>query len=108
MPEKKSFDRFRRTRIGSGVTPQVLGTLSTTFRIFDFRTFYIGFPSNLLRELLSGSKGAYSSGGHPDRSIYPAVIIPQEVRILGISYFSESGKIQEIFKKRTLHVTVES
>ena len=43
------------------MTPQVLGTLSTTFRIFDFRTFYMGFPSNLLTELLSGSEGAYSS-----------------------------------------------
>ena len=53
--------RFRRTQPGSGVTPQVLGTLSTTFRIFDFRTFYMGFPSSLLRELLSASEGAYSS-----------------------------------------------
>ena len=53
--------RFRRPRTGSGVTPQVLGTLSTTFRIFDFRTFYMGFASNSLRELLSGSEGAYSS-----------------------------------------------
>ena len=43
------------------MTPQVLATLSTTFRIFDFLTFYIGFPSNLLRELLLGSEGAYSS-----------------------------------------------
>ena len=43
------------------MTPQVLGTLSTTFRIFDFCTFYIGFPSYPLRELLSGSEGAYIS-----------------------------------------------
>ena len=28
--------------------------------------------------------------------------------IFEISYFSEPGKIQEIFKKRTLHVTVQS
>ena len=48
------------------------------------------------------------SGGHPDRSIHPAAIVPQEVRIFEISYFSEPGKIQEIFKKMTLHVTVES
>ena len=52
---------FRCPRTGSGVTPQVLGTLSTTFWIFDFRTFYIGFPSNLLRKFLSGSQAAYSS-----------------------------------------------
>ena len=43
------------------MTPHVPGTLSTTFRIFVFRTFYMGFPSNLLTELLSGSEGAYSS-----------------------------------------------
>ena len=32
------------------------------------------------------------SGGHPDPSIHPAAIIPQEVRIFEISCFSEPGK----------------
>ena len=91
------------------MTPQVLGALSTAFRISDFCIFYIGFPSNLLRELLSGSEGVYSSVICIQTAQYtPAVISPQEVLILEISYFAEPGKIQEIFKKRTLHVTVES
>ena len=71
----------------------------------------MGFPSNLLTELPSGSEGAYSNVVGIQTAQYTppaAAIIPPELRIFEISYFSEPGKIQEIFKKRNLHVTVDS
>ena len=91
------------------MTPQVLGTLSTTFRIFDFRTFYMGFPSNSLRELLSGSEGAYSSVvGIQTAQYTPPSSLLKKYAFLEISYFPEPGKILENVKKRTLHATAES
>ena len=76
------------------------------FSDFRFLHFYIGFPSTCLKYLLFNFlNGLQQSGGLTDHSMHPSISIPQEVCILEISYFPESGKFQENFKKRASEVT---
>ena len=87
------------------------GTRHTFDNFSDFRFLHFlhwfSFKS-AQRAPFGFRRSLQQSGGHPDRSIHPAALIPPEVRILEISHFPEPGKFQENFKKRTLHVTVES
>jgi len=74
------------------------------FSDFRFSHFLHGFSFKFAQMAPFGfRRRPYQSGGHPDRSIHPATIIPPEVRILEISHFPEPGKIQEISKKESHH-----
>ena len=76
------------------------------FSDFRFLHFYIGFASNCLKYLIFNFlSGLQQSGGLTDHSMHPCISILQELCILEISYFPESGKLQENFKKQALEVT---
>jgi hypothetical protein len=79
------------------------------FSDFRFSHFLHGFSFKFAQRAPFGfRRSPQQCGGHPVRSIHPAVIIPPEVCILEISHFPEPGTFQENFKKRTLHATAES
>ena len=76
------------------------------FSDFRFLHFYFGFPSNCLKYLLFNFlSGLQQSGVLTDHSMHPCINILQELCILEISYFPESGNFQENFEKRALEVT---